>query len=120
MTLDTHPYLAFNDQPTQGMEAFVNEPCGAWGSLVNQSSRAFGLTNAGEWSNAVTDCGLWLNGVNLGIRYEGTFNDGGSWPSRGSCDVWTDYQNYTPETKAAILQFSLSTMDALQVICTTH
>lgn len=32
---------------------------------------AFGMTGAGEFSLAVTDCGKYLNGVNLGTRYEG-------------------------------------------------
>jgi glucan 1,3-beta-glucosidase len=76
---------------------------------------SFGLTNAGEFSNAVTDCGLFLNGVGLGTRYEGTYTDGSTWPKVGSCTTWTDWQNYDTTTKAAIRQFSLASMDALQV-----
>ena len=74
---------------------------------------AFGLTTAGEFSNAVTDCGLFLNGVGLGTRYEGTYT--GAWPAVGNCSTWTDYQNYDNTTKADILQFALASMDALQV-----
>lgn len=77
---------------------------------------AFGLTTAGEFSNAVTDCGLWLNGVNLGTRYEGDYADGGSWTRIGSCDTWTDYQKYDKDMKDALRQFALSSMDALQVM----
>lgn len=77
--------------------------------------RNFGLNNAGEFSNAVTDCGLWLNGVNLGIRYEGTYTSG-SWPRVGSCDPWTDWQSYSPAMKNDIKNFALASMDALQVM----
>jgi len=73
---------------------------------------AFGLSTAGEFSNAVTDCGLFLNGVGLGSRYEGTYP--GVWPRIGNCSTWIDYQNYDSGTKADILQFALSSMDALQ------
>ena len=73
----------------------------------------FGLTTAGEWSNAVTDCGLYLNGVNLGTRYEGTYP--GSTASVGSCTPWTDWQNWDSTMKTAINTFALATMDALQV-----
>lgn len=113
ITLDTHPYLCFGGQSTAPMSSYANTPCSTWGGAVNTSMRAFGLTNAGEFSNAVTDCGLFLNGVNLGTRYEGDYP--GVWPRQGSCTPWTDYQNYSPAMKADIKQFALASMDALQV-----
>lgn len=112
-TLDSHPYLCFNGQSSAPMSSYATTPCTAWGGLVNTSMSAFGLTNAGEFSNAVTDCGLFLNGVNLGTRYEGTYP--GVWPVVGSCTPWTDWQNYDSATKQAIRQFALASMDALQV-----
>ncbi|TFK76576.1 glycoside hydrolase [Pluteus cervinus] len=114
MALDTHPYICFNGQSDAAMSTYVTTPCTTWASAVNDSMTAFGLTTAGEWSNAVTDCGLWLNGVNLGTRYEGTFQDGSTWPKIGSCDTWTNYKAYTDDTKTAMRQFALATMDALQ------
>ena len=74
---------------------------------------AFGLTIAGEWSNAVNDCGLFLNNVGAGSRYEGTYE--GSGTRVGSCSTWLDWQNYDDTMKTSIRQFALSTMDALQV-----
>lgn len=74
---------------------------------------AFGLTAAGEFSNAVTDCGLYVNGVNLGTRYEGTYPGN---PSRvGSCDPWIDWQTWDQSMKDSIKAFAMSSMDALQV-----
>jgi len=113
VTLDTHPYLCFGDQSDAPMSSYASTPCSSWGATVNSSMGSFGLTNAGEFSNAVTDCGLFLNGVGLGTRYEGTYSGGGS--RIGSCNTWTDWQNYDTATKAAIRQFALASMDALQV-----
>ncbi|TFK29814.1 exo-beta-1,3-glucanase [Coprinopsis marcescibilis] len=112
LSLDTHPYLCFNDQSNAPMSSYAMTPCTTWGHLVNNSMTAFGLTNAGEWSNAVTDCGLYLNGVGLGTRYEGTY--AGTWPRRGDCSEWTDWTRYTPAMKNDIRQFSMASMDALQ------
>ncbi|EDR10975.1 glycoside hydrolase family 5 protein, partial [Laccaria bicolor S238N-H82] len=110
--LDTHPYLCFNDQSSSPMSSYATTPCTSWGSLVNNSMSNFGLTTAGEWSNAVTDCGLYLNGVNLGTRYEGTYQ--GSTSRVGSCTPWTDWQNWDSTMKTAINTFALASMDALQ------
>ncbi|KAF9012065.1 hypothetical protein BDQ17DRAFT_1420459 [Cyathus striatus] len=82
----------FQGQSDAAMSTYATTPCDAWGSLVNTSMANFGLTNAGEWSNAVTDCGLFLNGVGAGTRYEGTF----------------------PGMKRDIMNFALASMDALQ------
>jgi glucan 1,3-beta-glucosidase len=77
---------------------------------------AFGLTAAGEFSNAVTDCGWYLNGVELGTRYEGTYVENGSSPPRvGDCNTWNDWTKYSDRTKAGMKQFALASMDALQV-----
>jgi aryl-phospho-beta-D-glucosidase BglC (GH1 family) len=114
IALDDHPYLAFGTQSSAPMSTYATTPCTTWGSGVNNSMANFGLTQAGEWSNAVTDCGLWVNGVGQGIRYEGTYVADPSFTSVGSCTPWTDWQAYTADTKAAILQFALASMDALQ------
>jgi len=73
---------------------------------------AFGLTAAGEFSNAVNDCALYLNGVGIGSRFDGTY---GGTARIGSCTPWNDYENYDAATKSSIRQFALSSMDGLQV-----
>jgi glucan 1,3-beta-glucosidase len=114
LALDTHPYLCFGGQSNAPMSTYAQTPCKTWGGAFNASMGGFGLTGAGEFSNAVTDCGLWVNGVNLGTRYEGTYTDG-SWPRVGNCTQWTDWQNYDAVTKNDIKNFALASMDALQV-----
>ena len=74
------------------------------------------MNTAGEWSNAVTDCGLWVNGVNLGARYDGTYTQG-TFPKVGSCSTWTNWQAWDQTMKSQIQTFAEASMDALQV-CT--
>ncbi|KAI0082781.1 exo-beta-1,3-glucanase [Panus rudis PR-1116 ss-1] len=112
-SLDIHPYIAFGGQSADGYDARTNTPCDSWAANQNQSMAAFGLTTAGEFSNAINDCGLYVNGVNLGTRYEGTYTPG-SWPRIGDCDKWTDYQNWDNDMKQDIKKFALASMDALQ------
>lgn len=112
--LDTHPYLAFNGVGNDPMDKQILKPCLAWASNMNNSMNGgLGFTAAGEWSNAINDCGLNVNGVGLGTRYEGTFN-GFQGQGAGSCDVWNDYQSWNDTTREGIRQFNLASMDALQ------
>jgi glucan 1,3-beta-glucosidase len=85
-------------QFSAAMSTYAMMPHGLWGGLVNTSMAAFGLTTTREFSNAVTDCDLWVNGVNLGIRYDGTYTIG-TWPNAGNCDQWTKWENYDVGTK---------------------
>ncbi|KAH8106773.1 glycoside hydrolase [Cristinia sonorae] len=111
--LDTHPYLCFGGQSADPYSARINTPCQNWAAGQNNSMSQFGLTVAGEWSLAINDCGLFVNGVGLGVRYEGTYVGGGG-PRVGSCDPWTNFATWSPAMKNDIQQFALSSMDALQ------
>ncbi|KIY61922.1 glycoside hydrolase family 5 protein [Cylindrobasidium torrendii FP15055 ss-10] len=112
MSLDSHPYLAFGGQSDQPMSEQTSRPCD-WGSQVNGTMANFGLANAGEWSNAVTDCGLWLTDVNDGTRYEGNWSQETT-TRIGSCEPLVDWRTWTDDYKNAVKEFSLSSMDALQ------
>lgn len=61
----------------------------------------------GEWSNAINDCGKWLDGVGSTPAYETTFG-------AGACTQWEEWFNWSATTKAGILGFSSGQMDALQ------
>jgi aryl-phospho-beta-D-glucosidase BglC (GH1 family) len=113
MAIDTHPYIAFGGQSTSPPGAHASDPCTQWGQKMNDSLNNFGLTAAGEFSLAVNDCGLWVNGVMNGTRYEGTYPAPA--PARvGSCDQWNNWPEWTQDIKDGLLQFALSSMDALQ------
>ncbi|KAF9228587.1 glycoside hydrolase family 5 protein [Gyrodon lividus] len=112
IALDDHPYVCFGGQSDAPMSSYAQTPCNTWAATLNTSMSAFGLSAAGEFSNAVTDCGLWVNGVGLGTRYEGTYP--GNWPVVGSCTPWTDWQTWDTTMKTGIMNFALASMDALQ------
>jgi glucan 1,3-beta-glucosidase len=113
MAIDNHPYIAFGGQSTNPPGDFVSVPCQTWGGSVNESLNNFGLTTAGEFSLAVNDCGLWVNGVFNGTRYEGTYPDPPP-AAVGSCDVWNNWPAWSQDIRNGLMQFALSSMDALQ------
>lgn len=103
--IDQHPYLAFlTPQNANTMEQNWKQVCG-WGGGTNDSSTNFGITIAGEWSVAISDCGLWLDGVGSVPVYNQTV---------GSCVPLDDWRTWTPEYKSNISTLALASMDSLQ------
>ncbi|RDB14918.1 putative glucan 1,3-beta-glucosidase D [Hypsizygus marmoreus] len=98
LALDQHPYLAFRNDHSPPDEMAI-KPC-AWAISTNQSQKAFGVTLAGEFSAAINDCGLWLNGIGN---------------SKGpECQVWDDWSSYNSTLIASFKQVAMASMDALQ------
>ncbi|KAJ8481292.1 hypothetical protein ONZ45_g15358 [Pleurotus djamor] len=98
--LDQHPYLAFYKGPPLASEQLVKRPCD-WAGAINRSSNVFGVTFGGEFSAALNDCGLWVNGV-------------GSKPSHGDCSVYDNWESYDQATLDTLKTVTLASMDALQ------
>src|SRR5258706_746049 len=65
-------------------------------------------------SNAINDCGLYLNAVGMGTRYEGTFA-GSSTTAVGKCSTWNAWDKWDQTTKDGLKQFMMSSMHGLQV-----
>ncbi|GJJ08422.1 hypothetical protein Clacol_002638 [Clathrus columnatus] len=103
LILDTHPYFAFDGSPnTQPLVDYATMPCTGWADSLNNSRVSFGITIAGEFSNAVNDCGLWVRGV------------GGSPEYGGNCDIWNDASQWNSSQVAGLKQFALSSMDSIR------
>ncbi|WVQ73642.1 hypothetical protein IAR50_003222 [Cryptococcus sp. DSM 104548] len=103
--LDQHPYLAFATQTTDNHTVQAKTVC-TWGGGTNDSSTQFGITIGGEWSNAINDCGLWLDGVDSTPQYEST--------NTGSCTFWDEWFNWSDATKESVMEYTMANMDALQ------
>ncbi|KAF7338687.1 Glycoside hydrolase [Mycena venus] len=115
VSLDMHPYLCFQGQSADPITQRKDQPCDAWGAEFNNTMTSFGFVVAGEFSNAVVDCGLYVNGVGLGTRFEGTYHLDGDHPNLGDCATdWLDWEHWNDTTKAAYKTFAKSSMDALQ------
>lgn len=54
IVLDTHPYFAFDGSPNiDPLSTYDQMPCNSWANGMNTSQTDFGITVAGEFSNAV-------------------------------------------------------------------
>ncbi|KAI5120169.1 hypothetical protein M0805_008436 [Coniferiporia weirii] len=103
INLDNHPYFAFDGQPNlEPIDAWPTMACNSWGSNINNSQLAFGVTVAGEFSNGINDCGLYVNGVGGGHSYG------------GDCNFWMDNTQWNETIVDGLHDFALASMDALQ------
>lgn len=76
--------------------------CSSMADLTNFATKNI-WTVVGEWSTAVTDCALWLNGRGVGARWDGTWFT--SNVPLGSCDGWTgSSSNFTNDYKTFLRQ----------------
>lgn len=109
IVIDGHPYMAFDPSPSTdpidtgtGPRAggiWPARPCERWAADFNGTRTAYGVTIAGEWSNAINDCGLFVRGTQM----TSTFS--------GGCEQWSDSRNWTEGTKAGLMRLAMSTMD---------
>ncbi|KDN44691.1 glycoside hydrolase family 5 protein [Tilletiaria anomala UBC 951] len=109
---DVHPYIAFGPKYTDDFSKIVPGFCNAYGPQIDRALANNGLSFAGEWSPAVNDCGLYLNGVGLGTRYENTYQGNGN--VYGNCTKWTDWTKWDETMKSSIRQFAEVSMDSLK------
>ncbi|KAG8945354.1 hypothetical protein FRC04_000889 [Tulasnella sp. 424] len=112
INLDVHPYAIFSSVDRSPLADQIDKPCTSWAADMNTSWSNFGVSVAGEFSLAINDCGLWINGVGAGTRWEGTFDGGDG--TVGDCTPWTDYASWTQTTKDDFNSFALRNFDALQ------
>lgn len=111
IAMDSHPYLAFTDPNNDPMGVQIETACGAWAGMFNTSMARVGFTFAGEWSLGINDCGRFLNGVNNGTRYEGTYLGTQSF---GNCDNFDDASRFTDTFKSQLQDLALAQMDTFQ------
>ncbi|PLW49293.1 hypothetical protein PCASD_02735 [Puccinia coronata f. sp. avenae] len=116
--LDSHQYLCFGAQNSDSVPVNSAKPCQQWATLANASSTAFGLSITGEFSLAINDCGLYVNNVGSGTRFEGTFptaaNPDGQYKRVGSCNQWLDDRLWTPEIKNAFADLAQTQQDVMR------
>ncbi|KAH7107767.1 glycoside hydrolase [Auriculariales sp. MPI-PUGE-AT-0066] len=110
---DTHFYFAFAKTPSNAsLPTWSENVCTKQQPKMTAALKSLGHINAGEFSLAINDCGLNVNGVGLGQRYEGTLI-GNDKPAAGNCSDWDIWENYTADTKAGLKDFALHEFDAL-------
>jgi glucan 1,3-beta-glucosidase len=125
LLLDVHQYVIFNvDQLSLDHTDKLNFACKGWTAQSKRSmdtTTGFGPTMCGEWSQADTDCTQYINNVNIGTRWEGTYNTGNKSTSilkpqcpdgeSCSCDsANADPSKYSDAYKQWLLQFAIAQM----------
>jgi len=101
--MDFHEYQIFSDlELNRTFDEHISFAC-----TYMQSLGSFAATNlwtvVGEWSNAVTDCAMWLNGRNVGARWDGSYP--GS-EVHGNCTAFTgNYTTWTQDYKDFLRQY---------------
>lgn len=108
LAIDVHEYTIF-DNYTAGLNhtSRVSFACETWTSQITagiDTSTGFGPTIVGEWSQADTDCALYVNGVGTGARWNGTFDqttpECPTHDSQCNCDLTNaDPSTFTTEYK---------------------
>ncbi|PVH98205.1 glycoside hydrolase family 5 protein [Periconia macrospinosa] len=130
LLLDVHQYVIFNiDQLSLSHTDKLNFACKAWTQQSLRSSdtkTGFGPTMCGEWSQADTDCTQYINNVNTGTRWEGTYNTGNASTSilkpqcpahDSSCSCSKandDPSSYSDAYKKFLYQFAVAQMQAFE------
>ncbi|KAJ2927009.1 hypothetical protein H1R20_g10093, partial [Candolleomyces eurysporus] len=94
-------FSAFSQVATDSVTARIMQQACASAPVMDQSRSNFGITLAGAFSLAFSDCGFYVRGVNTTSTYE------------GDCSFWENSKNWGLALKASLTQLALAQMDAL-------
>ena len=128
--LDVHQYTIFNkNQINYPHQKKIQYACQGWTDQMKQSvnvATGFGPTICGEWSQADTDCALYLNNVNTGSRWEGTLPTGDPTtsvttpdcpPNSGTCScnkANADASSYSDDYKQWLMMYAEAQMASFE------
>lgn len=108
VVLDHHHYQVFSSgELSRTIDEHVSVACG-WGKSAKTE---YHWNVAGEFSAALTDCALWLNGVGRGARWLGDY-DGSAY--YGSCAPYTNPDNWTSAHKVNVRRYLEAQLDAFE------
>ncbi|KAL1925529.1 uncharacterized protein VTP21DRAFT_412 [Calcarisporiella thermophila] len=115
--MDLHNYLIFNKyllKLSRNEKLFF--PCADWRKDLIEAKQKNIMTIVGEWSVAINDCGPFLNGVGIGTRWEGTYdNSSAHCPNKPcTCTGSEDWELWTPEYRKYLRTFAEKQMDAFE------
>ncbi|EEB09777.1 glucan 1,3-beta-glucosidase I/II [Schizosaccharomyces japonicus yFS275] len=103
LILDTHHYEVFSSgQCAMSFTDHLNSICNFGNSIASSPF----LVVTGEWSAALDDCAKWLNGMDTGARYDGTFTNS---YYVGTCN--TDINNWTADFRSQVRQYIETQLD---------
>ncbi|RLV92103.1 Glucan 13-beta-glucosidase 2 [Spathaspora sp. JA1] len=98
--LDHHHYEVFADSVHSNTTVHLSNIKNYAESIADEKIPAI----VGEWSAALTDCAMWLNGIGLGTRFEDTAPYGNK-TSNGECSKWTNVDKWSKQQKKDYRKF---------------
>lgn len=108
VVVDHHHYQVFSSgELSRSIDQHIETACN-WGWSAKTELH---WNVAGEFSAALTDCALWLNGVGRGARWLGDY-DGSSY--HGLCDAYTSSDNWTDDYKKNVRRYLEAQLDAFE------
>lgn len=108
VVVDHHHYQVFSaGELSRDIDEHISVACG-WGTSAKGEAK---WNVCGEFSAALTDCALWLNGVGRGARWLGDYD--GS-PYYGLCDAYTTPDNWTSDYRANVRKYVEAQLDAFE------
>ncbi|KAI9594786.1 glycoside hydrolase superfamily [Syncephalis fuscata] len=113
--LDTHVYHVFVDDIIKKSEdEHLEHSCNIKRDI--ERSQTIVDTITGEWSLAVTDCAQWLNGFNIGSRWDGTIPSRNGVPVHpgNTCVYDHDIRYFTPQYRQWLKRFTEVQMDTFE------
>ncbi|KZV87181.1 glycoside hydrolase family 5 protein [Exidia glandulosa HHB12029] len=104
--MDYHEYQIFSVQELQrSWGDHISYACGLGPPLASFSSSNL-WTVVGEWSLAITDCTLWLNGRGVGARWDNTYYPGPGTTGLGDCNgLSMDSSKFSSDYKAFLRKY---------------
>lgn len=108
VVIDHHHYQVFSaGELARDIDDHVSVACG-WGTSAVTESH---WNVCGEFSAALTDCALWLNGVGRGARWLGDYD---SSPDYGLCSMYVNPDNWTTEHRTNVGKYIEAQLDAFE------
>lgn len=117
--VDHHHYEIFTDFQLNNNQYDRIMDIMNYGDSIHDEESSYHHAIVGEFSAALTDCAIWLNGVGIGSRYDGSYykttNFTTDYEPVGECRSQLPIANWTQDYKEHVRQFieaQLATYDA--------
>lgn len=102
-----HHHYQWHTPEELGMN--INEHVQLACELGTNHTKEYHWNIVGEWSAALTDCAMWLNGIGRGSRWLGQYMNS---PKFGECEPYTNPDEWTEEHKQNLRRFIEGHIDA--------
>lgn len=108
VVVDHHHYQVFSSgELSRDIDEHVSVACD-WGSSAVTESH---WNVCGEFSAALTDCAVWLNGVGRGARWLGDYDNSANY---GLCSLYMDPEKWTSEHRTNVGKYIEAQLDAFE------